>query len=670
MNEASAQRKPRMSREHTLDMLRQMLRVRRFEERCVQLYTQEKIRGFLHVCIGEEAVGAGVMHNVGKDEAVVSHYREHGHALLNRIPMEKVMAEMYGKVSGCSRGRGGSMHLFDREARFFGGNAIVGGGIPLAVGLALADKRRGIERATVCFFGDGAAAEGAFYESLNLAALWQLPVLFVCENNHYAMGTPLEVEHAETRIHRKAKAMGVPSEHLDGMSIVQVEASARSALEKVRALQGPLFLECDTYRFRAHSMFDPQLYRDKDEVAEWKQRDPLDRLAHWMDENHLLHDGEREKMEDEIAAEIDKAVEIAENAEWEDEADLETFVSLPLPERFEPPPAAASETTEVNLREAFHAGLDEALAHDERVFLLGEDIGRYGGCYAVTHDLFAEYGPERIQDTPLSENAFTGAGLGAALGDMRPIVEIMTVNFSLLAIDQIVNTAAAVLHMSGGQFSMPVVIRMSTGAGRQVAAQHSHSLENWYAHVPGLRVLAPATPTDARYMLWAALQDPNPVVIFEHVMLYNHTGTLEPRPEGVDIAKAAVRREGRDLSLITYGGSLYKALEAADQLAGEGIETEVIDLRVLRPLDTQTLVESVGHTGRALIVDEGWKTGGLAGEIMATLNEQAFWSLDAPPARVCSAEVPVPYARHMEAAALPSVDAIVSAARRLLGEAP
>ncbi|SES78601.1 pyruvate dehydrogenase E1 component beta subunit [Marinobacter segnicrescens] len=666
----SASGKPRMSREHALRLLRDMLRARRFEERCVELYTQEKIRGFLHVCIGEEAVGAGVMFNLTEDEAVVATYREHGHALLKGISMERVMAEMYGKVSGCAMGRGGSMHLFDADTRFFGGNAIVGGGIPMAVGLALADKMQGRTRATVCFFGEGAASEGVFYESLNLAALWQLPVVFICENNHYAMGTPLDVEHARGEVYHKSEAIGVPSERVDGMSVVQVEAAARNALDAARSGKGPRLIECDTYRFRAHSMFDPQLYRDPAEVEAWKEKDPIVRLADWMAQTGLIQEGEREALEKEITEEIDKAVQFAENADWEPPETLHDYVSLPLPSPLAPPPAPESEPSQTSMREAFNRGLQEALEHDERVFLMGEDIGRYGGCYAVTRDLFAEFGADRVRDTPLAENGFTGAGLGAALGGMRPIVEIMTVNFSLLAMDQIVNTAAALLHMSGGQFNVPVVIRMATGAGRQVAAQHSHSLENWYTHVPGLRVLAPATVEDARYMLWAALQDPNPVLIFEHVMLYNHTAELTPQPQGVDIEKAAIRRTGTDITLITYGGSLYKALEAAEQLAAEGIEAEVVDLRVLRPLDTDTLVESVARSHRAVIVDEGWKTGGLAGEVMAILNERAFWELDAPLARVCSEEVPVPYPRHLEQLVLPRVEQIVEAARRTLGEKP
>ncbi|GAA0618403.1 pyruvate dehydrogenase (acetyl-transferring) E1 component subunit alpha [Halomonas beimenensis] len=669
MNDVSPH-KPRLSRAHLLELLRQMLRVRRFEERCVELYTQEKIRGFLHVYIGEEAVGTGVMHGLGPEDAVVSTYREHGHALLNRIPMDRVMAEMYGKVTGCSRGRGGSMHLFDARARFFGGNAIVGGGLPLAVGLALADKLAGRSRVTACFFGDGAAAEGAFHESLNLAALWQLPVLFVCENNLYAMGTALRLAHAQTELTRKAEALGVPAESVDGMDVVAVEAAGARLRQALRAGQGPRFLECRTYRFRAHSMFDPELYRDRAEVEAWKERDPIPRLAAWMQRSGLLHEGEREALEGEIAAELEQAVAEAEAAEWEPEASLLDHVYRAPPTWSPPPPAAETEPLDLSFREAFRLGLIEALEHDERVFLMGEDIGHYGGCYAVSRGLLERFGPERIRDTPLSENGFTGAGIGAALGEARPIVEIMTVNFSLLAMDQIVNSAATLLHMSGGEFGVPLVIRMATGAGRQVAAQHSHSLEHWYAHVPGLKVLAPGTLQDARYMLWAALQDPNPVLIFEHVMLYNREGRLEPLPQGVDIRHAAIRRPGRDLSLITYGGSLPKTLEAAEALAGEGIEAEVVDLRVLRPLDTSTLLESLGRTHRAVIVDEGWKTGSLAGEIAAILAEQAFWSLDAPIERVCTDEIPIPYPRHLENAALPQVEDILAAARRVMGAGP
>jgi pyruvate/2-oxoglutarate/acetoin dehydrogenase E1 component len=321
----------------------------------------------------------------------------------------------------------------------------------------------------------------------------------------------------------------------------------------------------------------------------------------------------------------------------------------------------------ITYREATRQAIRAALQADPRVFLMGEDVGHYGGCFAVTKGLLQEFGPERIRDTPLSESAFVGAGIGAALGGLRPIVEIMTVNFSLLALDQILNNAATLCHMSGGQLHVPLVIRMATGAGRQLAAQHSHSLEGWYAHVPGLRILAPATVDDARGMLAAALACPDPTLLFEHISLYNMEGELAPGSECVDIAHAAVRRAGRDVTLVTYGGSLYKCLAAAEQLAHDGVEAEVIDLRALRPLDDATVMSSVRRTRRAVLVDEGWRSGSLAAEIGMRIVEQAFYDLDAPLARVCTAEVPLPYPRHLEEAALPSPARIVAAVRGLMG---
>ena len=320
----------------------------------------------------------------------------------------------------------------------------------------------------------------------------------------------------------------------------------------------------------------------------------------------------------------------------------------------------------ITYREACKQAIRDALLADPKCFLMGEDIGRYGGCYAVTKGLIDEFGEERIRDTPLSESAFVGAGIGAALAGMRPIVEIMTVNFSLLALDQIVNNAATIPHMSGGQFAVPLVIRMATGGGRRVAAQHSHSFEGWYAHIPGLRVLAPAVIEDARYMLAAALADPNPVLIFEHVMLYNMEGALDPALTAVDIVHAKIRRAGRDVTLIAYGNGLWKALAAADALAGDDIAAEVIDLRVLRPLDTETILASVAKTRRAVIIDEGWRSGSLSAEIGMRIAEDAFFDLDAPLRRVCGREVPMPYAPHLEDAALPQPADIAAAARLLV----
>ena len=318
-------------------------------------------------------------------------------------------------------------------------------------------------------------------------------------------------------------------------------------------------------------------------------------------------------------------------------------------------------------RECVRVALREALASDSRVFLMGEDVGKYGGSYACSKGLLEEFGPERVRDAPLSESAFVGAGIGAALGGMRPIVEVMTCNFSLLALDQIMNNAATLRHMSGGQFEVPIVIRMATGAGRQLAAQHSHSLEGWYAHIPGIRILTPATLEDARGMLATALRDPDPVLIFENAVLYNLEGELADAAGAVDIDHAKVRREGTQVSLITYGGSLGKALQAAAELETAGLSAEVLDLRTLRPLDTAAILATVKKTGRVVVIDEGWRSGGISAEIVTRIIEGAFFSLDAPPARVCSEEVPIPYAKHLEEAAIPQVDKIVHAAKELFG---
>ena len=318
-------------------------------------------------------------------------------------------------------------------------------------------------------------------------------------------------------------------------------------------------------------------------------------------------------------------------------------------------------------RDAVRTALRTLLREDPRVFLMGEDVGRYGGPYAVSKGLLEEFGEDRVRDTPLCESGFVGAGIGAALGGMRPIIEVMTVNFSLLALDQVVNNAAVMRHMSGGQFAVPIAVRMATGGGKQIAAQHSHSLENWYAHIPGIKVLAPATVQDAHDMLLAAVEDPDPVFLFEHQMLYGVEGELDTQAEPPSPWKAIVRRSGKDLSLIAYGGSLDKALHAAEELRKDGIEAEVVDLRSLRPLDRETILESVRRTHRAVIIDEAWKTGSLASEISAILAENAFYDLDAPIERVCTLEVPIPYAKHLEDAALPQVDRIVVAARRSMG---
>jgi len=669
--------KVHLDRAHLHAQLRLMLRIRRFEARCVELYQAQKIRGFLHLYDGEEAVAVGVAAALtpGRDAAVAT-YREHGQALAWGVPMAPLMAEMLGKVEGCCRGRGGSMHLFSRAHRFYGGNAIVGGGLPLAAGIAMADKALRPGAITACFFGEGAVAEGVFHETMGLAALWKLPVLFVCENNLYAMGVPLEDSEVETEIWRKAQAWRMPTEQVDGMDPIAVEAAARRAVAAMREGGGPHFLEARTYRFRAHSMFDTQAYRSRDEIEAWRQRDPIERLRAWMLAHRHLSEADAAAMEAEVTAELDAAVAWAEAGTLEPLDALERHVLMdrvvqededPSAPRPAPPvraAVAAAAPLRMTYREACKHAIRDALTAEPRAFLVGEDVGKYGGCYAVSKGLLEEFGPARIVDAPLAENGFTGICIGAALAGLRPILEIMTCNFSLLALDQIMNNAATLPHMSGGQYAVPLVIRMATGGGRQLAAQHSHSLEGWFAHIPGLKVAVPGTVEDARWMLATAMADPNPVLIFEHIVLYNADAELDPAVTAVDLERAKVRRPGRDVTLVTYGNSLPKCLTAAEALArDDGIEAEVIDLRMLRPLDTATVAASVARTRRIVIVDEGWKSGSISAEVAARLAEDQLYELDAPIRRVCSREVPVPYAAHMEEAALPSITDIVAAVR-------
>ena len=560
---------PLPSKEHAQHLLRQMIRIRRFEEACAELYQATKIRGFLHLYIGEEAVATGVMEALDERDGIVATYREHGHALLRGMSAESIMAEMYGKQEGCSRGRGGSMHLYDAATRFYGGNAIVAGGLPLAVGLGLAEKLRGPgERGypvAVCFFGEGAMAEGEFHESMNLAALWDLPVLFCCENNLYAMGTALARYQSETELTLKALAStGCPPGRSTAWTCWRsrrppTPRSTRSARRRT-ALPGAAHLPLPRPQHvrpgalprqgRGRGLEGARPDRHLPGAARGGRpaapgrpgchrggggrrgptRDRLRRGRH-------VGAGERaHPLRDQRTGGGGMSAQAVKLHNGEAHvADAKAVHE-----------AGTSEATkETSYREAVRAAMTEAMEADDRVFLMGEDVGAYGGCYAVSMGLLERFGPERVRDTPLSESAFVGAGIGAAMAGMRPIVEVMTVNFSLLALDQIVNTAATVLHMSGGQCNVPIVIRMATGAGRQLAAQHSHSLEGWYAHIPGLRILAPATIEDARGMLGPALADPDPVLIFENAALYNLKAELaDPPPCGRHrVGGGAPRRE-------------------------------------------------------------------------------------------------------------------------------
>jgi len=670
--------------------LEDMILARTFEERAAQEYARGKIGGFLHLYPGEEAVASGVIRAAEPGDYLVTHYREHVHALIRGIPPGRIMAELFGKSTGSCQGLGGSMHLFDREHRFMGGYGIVGETFPIAIGLAYAVAIRNLPEAVLCFFGDGAVNQGTFHESLNMAALWNLPVLFVCENNRYQIGTEIHRHSAVTDIFRRSAAYHIPGHQVDGMDVLAVHAAAREALATIRTGGGPVLIECVTYRYRGHSMADPGTYRPAQEIAAWRARDPLatyessvaglpdpgsplsensknpDSLsrarAHCLEDGALTPDTLRE-LHESIQRKVDAAVDFAEGSP-EPTMDLFRRLSSPLPV----PPVSASPSPGGEILPAWQAinrALDLEMDRDASVFVLGEDVGLFGGTYRATEGLLAKYGEWRVRDTPISENSFTGLGVGAAMAGMRPVIEIMTVNFALLAFDAIVNLAAKIRFMSGGQFSVPMVVRMPGGVAHQLGAQHSQRIESLLMNVPGLRIVAPSNPQDAYSQLVLAIRAEDPVILLEHERLYFDTGpvdfgTFPP------MDRALVKRSGQALTVIAWSRMVVLCLEEAFLLEKEGISIEIIDLRSLSPVDWETLVTSVEKTHRALIVEEDCLFSGAGAELAATLSERCFPLLDAPVRRLGGLFAPTPFNRALEEQTVPDKNTIRDAIREML----
>ncbi len=657
-----------LDKDELLGMLRMMHTIREFEGMAARGYSQGKIAGFLHLYDGQEASAVGIMSALRPDDFVMTHYRDHGHALARGVPAGPLMAELYGRIDGVAKGRGGSMHFYSAEHNFLGGWAIVGGYVPLAVGYAFATEYRrdhmGEERDDigVVVMGEGATNIGYFFEAMNFAALWKTPLVFVVENNGYAMGTAIETHSAVTTIADKAKAFNIASRTIDGMDVLAVNAAMREVVDQVRESREPQLVEIMTFRYRAHSLADPDLYRTKDEIAEWRERDATERLADQLVEAEMLNDDAWAAMKVENEKTVADAVSFAEASPEPPLSDLTADIEVEPPAPIEP----SGPTREMTMSQALNAALDEWLAENPAAFVMGEDINAYGGAYGVTRDLPAKHGDARVRDTPIAEGAIVGVAVGAAMAGLRPIAELMTINFALLASDAIINHAAKIRSMFGNQASVPLVIR-TNGSGRRLGATHSQNFEAMFAHIPGLRVAAPATAYDAKGMLAAALRLDDPTLFNENQLLYREKGEV---PEGVytlPVGKAHVEREGNPggLTLIGYSRGLKIALEVADRLAAEfGIEAEVINLRWLRPLDTATVIESVKKTNRALVVEEDWRSYGIGAEVAARLQEEAFDWLDAPVMRVAAIEAPMPYADNLELAAWPSVDRVIEALRK------
>ncbi len=675
-----------LTREELLTYLRQMLEIRAFENNIAELLGKAVLKGASHLYAGQEAVAVGAVAALRDDDLITSTHRGHGHAHAHgdtaaKTPeakqehYDKMMAEVLGRSGGYCKGKGGSMHIADVLHGNLGATGIVGGNIPVAVGAALAQKLMGTHRVVLCFFGDGASNTGNFHESLNMASLWNLPVVFVAENNLYAMSVPWTKASKLPDIADRASAYGIPGEVVDGMDALAVRGAVAHAAERARQGQGPTLIEAKTYRWFGHSHSDPRAYRTKVEEAEWKQRDPIRVMKENLEAVGLLREPEFDQIDAAVQVKLDRAMAYSDASPEPDPKELETDVFAPS--KFTAADIKAERALRRRVRndpklrtisysQALVEAMREEMLRDERVFVMGEDVGLYGGAYGATRDLWQEFGEWRVIDTPISEATIGGAAVGAAMAGMRPVAEIMYVDFTPLAMDQIANQGAKNRYMFGGKTSVPMVIRTEGGAGRAIAAHHSQSLESLWTHFPGIYVVMPATPYDAKGLLKAAIRDDNPVMFIEHKMLYKEKGPVPEEEYIIPLGVADVKREGKDVTLVTYSRMVYRALEAAEILAKEGIDVEVIDLRTLKPLDIDTIVASVKKTGRLVGVTEAYENTSFINEVITQVNEHAFDWLDAPMVRVASANVPVPRAEVLEDLAIPNVNRITAACRKVV----
>ncbi len=648
---------------------RQLVTIREFEDELLRASRKGDLADATHLCIGQEAVAVGAMAALRPDDLITSNHRGHGHCIAKGADVARMMAELHGRATGYCRGRGGSMHIADFSLGICGANGIVGAGLPIANGIALAQELRGTGRVCLCFFGDGASNQGAFHEALNLASIWRLPVVFICENNQYAVSMAAGESMNITDVADRAVAYGIPSAVVDGNDMLAVRAAVLAAVDRARAAEGPTLLECKTYRLTGHYAMDPDRYRSREERDWWRDNnDPVVRSRTVLIDQGVAAAEELDAERDAIRQEIGEA----RRAAREDEAcppEAETCLHVltpqdPVPDPGPPPQSAPRKTFTEALAEAIGGEMER----DASVVLIGEDVGKRGGAFQVSAGMMERFGPERIRDTPISEAAIIGCGVGAAMQGLRPICELMFSDFCTVAMDQIVNQAAKTRYMFGGQVSVPLVIRATSGcAGRARGAQHSQSLEAWFMHTPGLKVVYPATPADAKGLLTAAIRDQDPVIFLEHKGLLQEAG---PVPEGeyvIPLGKASVRREGTAATVITYARGVQLALAAAERLARDGTSIEVLDLRSLVPLDVEAVLASVRKTGRVLVLTEDCRTGSVAAEIIAQITDNAFDALQAAPVRVCGEDCPLPYSEPLEARALPSVGRVTAALRRLVG---
>ena len=647
------------------DIYTNMLRIRFFEEAAINLFENGEIKGTAHSYMGEEAIAASVCQVLNDQDFIASYHRGHGHCIAKGASLDNMMAELMGKETGYCQGLGGSMHIADMNLNIVGANGIVGAAMPLSTGAALASKLRKSGQVAVAFFGDGASNQGIFHESMNLAAIWDLPLVFVCENNQYALSTPYKNTTAISQISARSSSYGIPGVTVDGNNAIEVYLVVRDAIDRARAGEGPTLIEAMTYRWGQHSMRanlrDP---RPELEFNEWKKRDPLKLLEDEIYSEKIFTKKDFDELNNSITKEINTAIDFGRQSK---EPVFETMLSsVYSPHKYAKEPPNNTDR-KLSYTDALNEAMMQEMENDPDVFLMGEDVGETGGIFQVSKGLYDHSGPERVRDTPISEATFTGCGVGAAIAGMRPIVEIQIFDFIALTMDMLVNQAAKFRFMLGGKPTVPLVVRGPQGGGVRLAAQHSQSLEAWFVHVPGLVVVAPSTPYDAKGLLVSAIRDDNPVIFLEQKLLY--LGQPEPVPEdlyAIPLGVADIKREGEDITILAISSMVPRSLAAAKVLSRYGISVEVIDPRTLHPLDKDTIIKSVKKTNHLLIVHEACTQGGYGAEISAIVMELAFDYLDAPVVRLGAPHTPMPYNDDLERSVIPSHERIVEEVKKLM----
>ena len=651
------------SKRQLLGLYEAMQRIRKFEEGVSAQFAAGRLPGFVHLCIGQEGVAVGACASLDPDDYITSTHRGHGHLIAKGGELDKMMAELYGKETGYCRGRGGSMHIVDVGLGILGANGIVAAGTQIAAGAGLSSKVRNSGQVVVCFFGDDASTEGMFHESMNLAALWDLPVIFMCENNLYGQFTPYEKHTRVPDVAEKARAYGVPGVIVDGNDVLAVKAATDEATERARSGGGPTLIECKTYRWHGHMEGDVYAYRTAAEIEEWKKKCPIAGFRSRLISDGVASQEEFDDIDERVEAAVAAAIEFAESSPDPDPATAaENVYSV------EPASGGIPESDEVDqlpMAMAIQQTLQEEMERDESVIILGEDVAI--GVFGVTAGLLAKFGENRVLDTPISENVIAGAAVGAAMTGLRPVAEIEFGDFLTCCMDPIINQMAKLRFMTGGQVRLPLVIRTNTGSGFSAGAQHSQSLEALLMHVPGLTIAVPSTPRDAKGLLRTAIRSDNPVLFFEHKGIYFNPGAVPRGEYTVPFGSADIKRAGTDVTVVAIAAMVNKVLGVAERLAEEGISIEVIDPRTLVPLDTQTIIESVEKTGRLVIAEEGCITGGFGAEVAALAAKEAFDHLDAPIERVAAQDTPVPFAPKLEEAIIPGEDRIEAAIRAAVG---